>query len=185
MRLAGYQVHLAALALYAGVALTILGSLNPSRQVWGSDTSDVYTHLHLLSWHADEVARGNPLPTETRALRFPDGGTLFPADLIGSLAVSPAVWLAGPVVAYNLLVLGDLVFACAAPLRARLRRDLTALARQGITRFVVHTDLLMPSSRLIRTCDALFGEPLDRDRQTRVYGVTLKGGRLSSGPAVR
>ena len=104
--------HLIALGVYLALALLMLGPLDPSAEVWGDDNTDVVNHLSVRAWQASGAAGPSPLPGATRHLLYPDGGRLWVADLVGGTLVRPVGLLLGPVPAYNLLVLGNLVFAC-------------------------------------------------------------------------
>jgi hypothetical protein len=108
----GQAIHVVALAVYAVVILATLGWIHPGRELWGANTSDVFNHLHLLHWQAAETLQGRLYPTYDALLHHPDGGVLFLADLVGQPLALPLVWLAGPVVAANALIFGNLLFAC-------------------------------------------------------------------------
>ncbi len=108
----GLKLHLAVLAAYVAVVLCVLGPLHPGQQVWGGGTNDVVNYLGNLVWQAREAAGGSPVSRHSTMLLFPDGGAIWPPDLLGGTLILPVVWLAGPLWAYNLLVLADLVFAC-------------------------------------------------------------------------
>jgi len=103
---------LLALALFTGLVLLCAGPVHPTTEVWGGDTSDVYNHLNLRSWQADQAAQGRLFPVNNRTLHYPDGGSIFLADALGGRLAIPLVWLGGPVLAYYLLVLGAMVFGC-------------------------------------------------------------------------
>ena len=66
--------------------------------------------------------------------------------------------------------------SCDPALTARLNSDLADLAAKGITRFVVHVDLLKPDSRLIEVCDALFGPAAAREGRIMIYVTPQPGG---------
>ena len=104
--------QLTATALYTIVVLGLLGPLHPTKEVWGGAVSDVFNHLHVLYWQGEEAAGGRPFAIHDDLLHYPDGGTVFLADPIGTALVLPFVWLAGPVFAANALILLCLVFAC-------------------------------------------------------------------------
>ena len=76
-------VHLASLAVYTLLALITLGPLDPRSRVWGGNNSDVVNHLSMRAWQASEAAGGRPLPSSTTHLLFPDGGSLWIADVVG------------------------------------------------------------------------------------------------------
>ena len=126
----GLKIHLTALAAFLGLVLCSLGPIHPTRQVWGGGTNDVVNYLGNLVWQAREAAGGTLVSRRSSMLLFPDGGAVWPPDLLGGTAIIPAVWIAGPLVAYNLLVLADLVFACWAMfwLVRRLTANDTAVA---------------------------------------------------------
>ena len=105
-------IHAGALAAYAALAVVLLGPLDMSSEIWGNNTTDVYTKLNLRAWQASEAARGTPLPLHTDHLLYPDGSPLFMADPVGGVLVTPVVWVLGPMVGYNVLLLGNLVFGC-------------------------------------------------------------------------
>lgn len=104
--------HLLALAAFAVLTLLALGPIHPTQQVWGGATDDLFEHVQLLWWQADQAAQGHLFPLFTRDLAYPDGGKMFLPDPIGGTLAIPFVWLAGTTLAYNLLVWANLVFAC-------------------------------------------------------------------------
>ena len=104
--------HLLALAIYAALTLVTLGPLHPLEVVWGNNTSDVFNHLNLRAWQADQAARGRLFPVQNCRVHYPDGGTIYLADALGGRAAIPLVWLGGAALAYNALVLASLVFGC-------------------------------------------------------------------------
>ena len=108
----GLKIHLLALAVFLILVLCSLGPIHPGQQVWGGGTNDVVNFLGNLVWQAQEAAGGVPVSRHTGMLLYPDGGAIWPPDLLGGTAIIPAVWLLGPLPAYNLLVLLNLVFAC-------------------------------------------------------------------------
>ena len=108
----GLKIHLAALAVFTLLVFFSLGPIHPGQQVWGGGTNDVVNYLGNLVWQAREAAGGTPVSRHSSMLLFPDGGAIWPPDLLGGTAIIPVVWLAGPLPAYNLLVLANLVFAC-------------------------------------------------------------------------
>ena len=105
-------IHAAALAAYAALAVVLLGPLDPWTEIWGNNTTDVYTKLNLRAWQADQAAQGVPFPLRNDHLLYPDGSKLFMADPVGGVAIIPVVWALGPVAGYNVLVLSNLVFGC-------------------------------------------------------------------------
>ena len=117
--------HAGAVAAYVALALVLLGPLDMSSEIWGNNTTDVFTKLNLRAWQAAEAARGNPLPLHTDHLLYPDGSPLFMADPVGGTLLVPVIWMVGAVAGYNALILGNLVFGCWSMfwLVGRLRRD--------------------------------------------------------------
>ena len=104
--------HLLALAVFTPLVFLSLGPVVPGSQIWGGEANDVINYLCTLVWQAREAGGGALTSWHTTMLLYPDGGAIWPPDLLGGLAMIPVVWLLGPVVAYALLVLADLVFAC-------------------------------------------------------------------------
>jgi hypothetical protein len=69
--------------------------------VVGAARGDVWNSLWSHWWVAQGLAEGR-WPIATDLLDHPEGGRLLVADPLGALLAAPAVWLAGPVMAYNL-----------------------------------------------------------------------------------
>jgi hypothetical protein len=101
-----------AVAVFCALAVIALGLIDPTSQIWGGDLMDLYTQVNTLSWQARLLSTGIPAAIHSNELCFPEGGALFPADPIGGVLAAPLVWMAGPVAAYNGLVLANLIFAC-------------------------------------------------------------------------
>ncbi len=98
--------------VYAAVALHLgwpsvmsLGSSVP-----GAERSDLWNSLWSL-WFFQRRVLDFASPLETTLLGFPDGGSLAVADPVNAILGLVLVPIFGLVVAYNLLVLGHLVFS--------------------------------------------------------------------------
>ena len=126
-------IHAGAVAAYAALAVVLLGPLDPGSEIWGNNTTDVFTKLNLRAWQAREAAQGHPFPLHTDHLLYPDGSPLFMADAVGGVLITPLVWAMGAVVGYNVLVVGNLVFGCWSIfwLVGRLRQDRWAALLAG------------------------------------------------------
>ena len=79
-------------------------------QLLGHPDVDVWNHVWGLWWWADSLARGS-LPRHSALFAHPGGGTLWFADPLGALAVLPLTLAAGPVLAWNTLLLGRVAWA--------------------------------------------------------------------------
>ncbi len=100
------------LAVYSVLAacLTWPVVLHPTTLVAGAERSDLWESLWSL-WMFQRATWSGHLPFHTDLIGFPDGGTLVVADLVNAVLALPFVPLLGVVPAYNLLVLGHLVFS--------------------------------------------------------------------------
>jgi len=105
------QISAVVLLVYLLFAVHYLGPLDIRKEVWGATISDTFLQVNTLAWQAREAAHGRLFPFFTKDLRYPEGGSLFVADPMGGTLVIPVTWVFGPVVAYNLLILIDLLFA--------------------------------------------------------------------------
>ncbi|MSQ03131.1 MAG: hypothetical protein EXR71_14790 [Myxococcales bacterium] len=76
----------------------------------GHPDIDVWNHVWGLWWWADTLASGE-LPWRTALLSTPHGGVLWFADPLGALAAMPVTLLAGPTVAWNLLLITRIAWA--------------------------------------------------------------------------
>jgi hypothetical protein len=76
----------------------------------GHPDVDVWNHAWGLWWWAETLGRGE-LPWHTALLSHPGGGTLWFADPLGALAALPVTLLAGPAVAWNLLLVTRVAWA--------------------------------------------------------------------------
>ncbi len=128
-------IHAAAVVAYAALAVVLLGPLDPGAEIWGNNTTDVYTKLNLRAWQASQAAEGSPFPLRTNHLLYPDGSKLFMADPVGGVLIIPVVWVMGAAAGYNVLVAGNLVFGCWAMFwlvgRRQPRRDRWAALLAG------------------------------------------------------
>lgn len=80
-------------------------ALDPLGVLSGHPGNDVWNHIWGYWWVADEVAAGRlPLVTDLQA--FPGSSRLFFIDTFGAMITLPIQWLAGPVLAMNVVVIG-------------------------------------------------------------------------------
>lgn len=105
-------IHFIAVLGFSIFILITLGPLQPSRQVWGGDVHDVYQHLNVRAWQADQAKTARFFPTYTKHMCFPEGGAIFPANAVGGTLTVPLVWAVGLPAAYNLQIFFSLLFAC-------------------------------------------------------------------------
>lgn len=79
-------------------------------QLLGHPDVDVWNHAWGLWWWADSLRQG-VLPWQTDLLSHPGGGVLWFADPLGALVALPVTLVAGPAVAWNLLLIGRIAWA--------------------------------------------------------------------------
>lgn len=101
------RVTAATAALLAVASWPLL--LHPATRTLGHTKGDFAT----ISWGLWRVSQGRWGPAHAD-VRFPDGGVIVIADLPEALALAPVTWLAGPVVAFNLLQALHVVLAAGA-----------------------------------------------------------------------
>jgi hypothetical protein len=95
--------------LVALVATTIAGVLSwplpiaPAQHVIGASFNDQHSLAWTLQWVADRLATGALPWGHTDAVAWPDGGTLFPADLLEAALLAPLTWAWGGWVSLNVL----------------------------------------------------------------------------------
>ncbi len=80
-------------------------ALDPAGALSGHPGNDVWNHVWGYWWVADELAQGR-LPLRTDLQHFPDSSRLFFIDTFGAVLTLPLQWLAGPVAAMNVVVIG-------------------------------------------------------------------------------
>ena len=104
------------LACYAGAATVVTYPLVNSfgRRFLGSERSDLWFHVWGYWWMKESLLQHHRFPLHTDHINYPGGGTLMLIDPLGSLLSVPLQLLFGLIVAYNLLALGNLIFAGAA-----------------------------------------------------------------------
>jgi hypothetical protein len=97
----GATRHAAPLALFAAVALLLLGpSLGEVGQaIPGQPTSDAYDHYWGYAWFARALA-GGELPLRTTLSHWPDGGLLWFVDPVGALLSLPFQAVGGAALGY-------------------------------------------------------------------------------------
>ncbi len=105
-KLAGFLVA----GLVLAVALTAPVWGDPSGQVLGHPGADTYNHLWGY-WQVVTSLGGGDSPLHTDLLHYPEGGSLWFIDLAGALASAPLQAIAGPVVAFNTVVVLRLAMA--------------------------------------------------------------------------
>ncbi|MBN1336322.1 MAG: hypothetical protein JXB39_10210 [Deltaproteobacteria bacterium] len=103
------------LVAYATLAVCITWpvALHPATLVAGAQRSDLWESLWSL-WMFQRQVWAGQISFHTDLIGFPDGGTIVVADLVNAVIALPLVPVLGVVPAYNLLVLGHLVFSGAA-----------------------------------------------------------------------
>lgn len=101
-----------ALLLHAGVAVLVSfpGVLTLRSRLIGSPEVDVWNHAWGPWWWWDSLSQGH-LPWHTDLLLWPRGGVLWFIDPVLAFLGAPLVPLAGPVAAFNLVLLLSLVFS--------------------------------------------------------------------------
>lgn len=100
------------LAIYVVLALLLCAPAlpHPTFLALGDPATDTWNHLWGYQHVARAVAEGRSL-LAAPGLRYPEGGTLWFIDTFGALLLAPVTLLAGPVLAMNLYVALNLVFA--------------------------------------------------------------------------
>ena len=91
---------------YVAFALVIL----TPRGLIGNSDVDVWNHVWGYGWVADAIGHGH-LPWHTDWIGAPRGGTLFFVDLPGALLATPFMWLFGPAVAFDGVLVGRVAAA--------------------------------------------------------------------------
>ncbi len=103
-----------ALAAVASLALSVVLTwplvLHPARLLAGHPGNDNWNHVWGYWWVGQNLSEGR-WPTSTDLLSHPTGGTLYFIDTIQAVLSWPLQILAGPAVAYNLVVLAGLWLA--------------------------------------------------------------------------
>jgi len=105
---------LLALLVYLAFWLLLSGEVwtgGPTFLILGDPQGDIWKHLWGHKWVCTNVLLEHHFPTSTRALGYPDGGTLLVIDILNALAACLLYPLAGPVLGYNLLVTALVIFA--------------------------------------------------------------------------
>ncbi len=102
--LQGTRLALVVTALVA-VVVTWPLALDPGGALSGHPGNDVWNHVWGYWWVADEIAHGR-LPLRTDLQHFPSSSRLFFIDTFGAVLTLPLQWLAGPVAAMNVVVIG-------------------------------------------------------------------------------
>jgi hypothetical protein len=95
----------AAVATLACALLAWPWPLDPAGTLVGDSANDQLAIAWTLQWVADRLADGALPWGHTDAIGWPEGGTLFPADLLEAVMVAPLTWLAGGVAAQGALTL--------------------------------------------------------------------------------
>jgi hypothetical protein len=99
------RIALVVTALVA-VVVTWPLALDPAGSISGHPGNDVWNHIWGYWWVADELAHGR-LPLRTDLQHFPQSSRLFFIDSFGAVLTLPLQWLAGPVAAMNVVVMGS------------------------------------------------------------------------------
>ncbi|MDP2306897.1 MAG: hypothetical protein Q8P18_12810 [Pseudomonadota bacterium] len=96
-----------ALVVTALVAVVVTWplALDPSGSISGHPGNDVWNHIWGYWWVADEIAHGR-IPLRTDLQHFPQSSRLFFIDMFGAVITLPLQWIAGPVAAMNVVVMG-------------------------------------------------------------------------------
>jgi hypothetical protein len=114
----------------ATVAITWPVALAPRTMLLGHPGNDTWNHVWGFWWVAQEILENGRWPGWTDLIAWPSGGALYFIDTFNALWSLPVQWLAGPVIAHNVIVAGSLWFsAFCAWLLARhvVRNDAAAL----------------------------------------------------------
>jgi hypothetical protein len=77
--------------------------LAPTETVVGDSFNDQHSLAWTLQWVAERLAAGDLPWGYTDAVRWPDGGTLYPADLLEAVLLAPVTWAAGGIAALGAL----------------------------------------------------------------------------------
>ena len=96
----------------AAIALTFPAVLGG--ELIGDPRGDVWNHAWGFWYVAEALGRGE-LPLHTLLAGGPDGGTLWFIDTPGAVLMSPVTWLLGPAFAYNLVLIGCLLYTSPSP----------------------------------------------------------------------
>lgn len=98
------------LASVLGIAITWPVFLSPNTLLIGHPGNDTWNHVWGYWWVAEAVGRGE-WPINADKLAFPNGGTLYFIDTMQAVFALPISFLIGPVAAFNLVVIGELIIA--------------------------------------------------------------------------
>lgn len=90
--------------------LTWPAVLDPSGGMVGHPGNDIWNHVWGFWWFSDSVSNAGGLPSHTRLLNYPDGGTLFFIDGYNALLSVPLQWFLDLPTTYNLLVAASLAW---------------------------------------------------------------------------
>lgn len=130
-----FRVLHAALA-YALLSLVVTWPLvlHFDQAVIGDMQSDVWKHVWGFWWMRRCLVVEHALPLQTTLLNYPYGGSLFFIDPLGGLLSVPLQSVMGPVAAYNMVVLFNLVLAATAAfaLARRLTHSAPAAFAAGV-----------------------------------------------------
>jgi len=105
---AGLIAVIGALALALFILHPILP--DPAHVAIGHPMVDTWNHVWGFWQVGQSLAEGRS-PLHTELMRWPDGGSLWFIDLFNAIWTLPVQWLAGPVAAYNVALLGNLTLA--------------------------------------------------------------------------
>ncbi|MEC8425698.1 MAG: glycosyltransferase 87 family protein, partial [Myxococcota bacterium] len=98
----------ALVALLASLGFALLAwpwPLDPMGSFIGDSGNDQHALAWTLQWVADRMAAGALPWGFTDRVGWPDGGTLFPANLLEAIMVAPLTWAAGGIAALGALTL--------------------------------------------------------------------------------
>ncbi len=90
--------------------LTWPAVLDLSGGMVGHPGNDTWNHAWGFWWFSDSVANAGGLPTHTRLLNYPDGGTLFFIDGYNAVLAVMLQWFFSLPTTYNLLVMASLAW---------------------------------------------------------------------------
>ena len=107
---------------------------SPTAVAIGHPGVDTWNHVWGFWQVGQSLAEGRS-PLHTALMRWPDGGSLWFIDLFNAIWTLPVQWVAGPVAAYNVALIGNLTLAGVAAwaLARRVTGSAAAAALAGVT----------------------------------------------------
>jgi hypothetical protein len=100
----------AAVSLLLAIVVTWPVVLRPTEMLVGHPGNDTWNHVWGYWWVGQELAEGR-WPVKTELLAHPSGGSLYFIDTAQAVLSAPLQLLAGPALAYNLMMVFGLALA--------------------------------------------------------------------------